>query len=461
MRALVSLVALIAVASAPALAAEPSPVAATEAAPAVVATARLVGEDGKPIDALRLSEPRVLEISASAPRGATLFGPFRPALGSFEVIEPRPGTVKPEGDRQIETWRFLVLPLRLGVEKVPAIEIPYRLADGTEGAVSTPILRVRVQGYLDNEQDPAPGAPPVPVEVISKNWALIWALSIGGALVFAALLTLFVLKALDARFKALAPAPPPRPANEVALERLAALDDTPASELDGAQRLAATIDVLRGYLQGRYTIDALEMTTRELVAALDAVDLKGVSRMEIARLLEDTDLVKFARLLPKEEEARAVSPVVRQMVVDTWEPPKVEVVEVARLEPASLRQRVYAAGIDLGVGLALGALLVGLLLVTGAGLAWAGLVIPIVGLALALRDAGGRSLGKALLGIAVVGRTKLQPPATVGQRVKRSALLFVWPLTLPLEALVLRKHPLGLRLGDLWAETEIVRGGRR
>ncbi|MCC6623822.1 MAG: RDD family protein [Deltaproteobacteria bacterium] len=444
------------------LGAEPAPTAPAEvAAPPVTVSARLVAADGQPVTSLKLSTPEVLEITATAPQGATVFGPFRPALGSFEVIEPRPGSVKPDGDKRVETWRFLVLPLRLGVEKVPAIEIPDRLADGTQGVVSTPILRVRVQGFLDNEQDPAPGAAPAPVDVIARNWALIWALSIGGALVLAALVTLFVLKALDARFRALAPTPPPRPANEVALERLDALDRTPAAELDGAQRLAATIDVLRGYLQGRYQIDAPEMTTRELMAALDGVDLKGVSKLEVGQLLEDTDLVKFARIVPKEDEARAVSPVVRKIVVDTWEPPKVEVEEIVRLEPASLRQRVYAAGVDVGLGLALSGLFVGLLLVTGAGLAWAGLVIPIVGLVLALRDAGGRSLGKALLGTSVVERSKRQPPSSARQRMKRNALLFVWPLTLPLEALVLRKHPLGLRLGDLWADTEIVRGGRR
>lgn len=444
---------------APTPAAEP---AATPAKPApVTVIARLAPLPGQVAGDVKLGAERVLEIVATAPRDATLYPPFRPALGSFRVVETLAGTEKIEGATRTETWRFAVVPLRLGVEKIPKIEIPYKLADGTQGQAETPIVRVRILGFLENEQDPAPGALPPPNPVIATNWALIWGLSIGGALALAALLTFFVLKALENRFKALMPAPPPRPANEVALEALERIEQATAAELDGAARLAATIDTLRAYLQGRYQIDALEMTTRELVKALDEVDLKSISPKEIESLLEDTDLVKFARLTPKEEEARATAPVVRKIVLDTWEPPKVEVEEIARLEPATLRQRYYAAGLDLGVALALSALVVGGAVIAGGSLAFLGLVIPVVGVFLALRDLFGRSPGKAMLGTTVVTRSDKQPAADTGRLVRRNLLYLVWPLTLPLEALVLRKHPLGLRLGDLWAETEVVLAGSR
>ena len=411
---------------------------------------------------LKLGDVLQLEVTAISPANAHVYGPYHPALGSFQVTEVLPATVKVEADRRTETWRFKVIILRLGVEKLPPIEVPYELADGTKGQVATPILRVRVQGRLENEQDPAPGALPEPLPVITTNWALIWILSIGGALVFAALITFFVLKALEARFRALAPPPPPRPAIDVALERLAAIDQQPASELDGAERLAATIDALRVYLDGRYHIDAPEMTTRELLGALDEVDLKTIQKSEIATLLEDTDLVKFARLMPGESDARATSPIVRRIVTETWEPPKVVIEEIMRREPASLKQRYYAAAIDVGLALVLGGLLVSALVVAGANMALAGLAIPLVGLALMLRDVGGQSPGKLMLGTRIVVRLDAdghQDPSNAAERVKRNALLLVWPITLPLEALVLNAHPLRLRLGDLWAETEVVLAG--
>lgn len=412
---------------------------------------------------LKLGETRQLEVSVRAPIDATVWGPSRPALGSFQVVKALPGTVKVDGTHRAETWRFEVVVVRVGVEKVPPIEIPYQLADGTKGAVSTPILRVRVQGWLENEQDPGPGALPAAVSVITTNWALIWVLSIGGALVLAALITFFVLKALEARFRALAPPPPPRPAIDVALERLDAIDKTSANELDGAQRLAATVDALRVYLDGRYRINAPEMTTRELVAAVDGVDLKTIKKAEIAELLEDTDLVKFARLMPSESDARATAPVVRRIVTETWEPPKVVIQEITRLEAAGLKLRYYAAGIDFVMALLLGGLYVSALVITNASLAWAGLAIPIVGLVLALRDVFGRSPGKLMLGTTIVERVDAvghQDPSTAGSRLHRNIHLLAWPLTLPLETLVLNAHPLKLRLGDLWARTEVVNAGQ-
>ena len=122
--------------------------AAADPAPAPAATDVV---EVKPV----VVSARVLEITATAPRDATVYGPFRPALGSFEVIAPRPGTVKTEGAMRTETWRFEILPLRLGVEKVPAIQIPYRLADGSEGVV-LPMLESLPRGSLA-PANPVPG----------------------------------------------------------------------------------------------------------------------------------------------------------------------------------------------------------------------------------------------------------------------------------------------------------------
>lgn len=421
------------------------------------------GAAGRDASELTLGEPVLLEISVSAPRDVELFEPVRPATGSFKLLESVPGTRETRPDGVTETYRFRLLPLRVGFEKIPPIEIAYRSRGAQAGAsVSTEPLRFHVVGNLENEQDPALAAPPSPVPVVTTNWVLVWGLSVGGAIVVAALLTLFVLRALDARFKALAPGPPPRPANEVAIERLDALDGTPDESLDGALRMATTVDILRQYLGGRYGFDALEMTTPELRLELAQADLKGIAVSDIDRVLDEADLVKFARIVPSPEAARAVAPKVRHVVTVTWEPPKVveEAEEIPVLEAATVKQRVYAAAIDLAIAGSLAVLLFALLMVAGA-LEYGFTAILLVGVLLLFRDAFGRSVGKVVLGLAVVARKERQPPATPKQLVVRNALLFVWPLTLVLEAMVYRRHPLGLRLGDIMAGTEVVQGGRR
>lgn len=405
---------------------------------------------------VRLGDPLVLTFRARAPRDAVLFPPLTPAVGTFEVGAALPGSERATGDRKESTWRWRILPVRMGVEKIPPIELPYRLASGAEGSISSAVVRLRVRGHLENEADPALGQAPPPVAVITTNWALVWGLSVGGALIFAALMTWLVLMALRQRFEALKPPPPPRPAIEVALERLDGIDHASGSELDGAQRLAATIDALREYLGGRYHVDALEMTSPELKAVLPELDLKSVRPDEIETLLDDADMVKFARLMPPEEEAREASPVVRRIVTETWEPPEEETPEIVRREPASVKQRLYAGLIDgLMAGL-LGLLLMGFLWVVGA-VELGFLALVLVGALLAARDVFGRSPGKQLMRLDVVMRDEIQSAAPLARRLRRNALLLLWPLTLPLEVLVLRQHPLRLRVGDVWAGTEVVR----
>lgn len=430
---------------------------AAEPTAAPVPVANTPNERPRPTE-VKLATPLILEITATAPRDTVFFAPARPAIPPFFMIEPRPGFRKADGGTLVETWRWRILPVRMGIERVPAIEIPYRLADGTEGATKSPIVRVLIRGFLENEQNPSLAPPPPPVPILATNWALVWAISIVGTLLVAALLTWFVLKAMAARFAAMAPGPPPRPAIEVALMRLAQIDATPGSELNGADRLSAIIDTLREYLGSRYGIDALEMTTRELVAALDTVDLKTASLPAMASLLEHSDLVKFARLLPPEAEARAESPVVKAIVEATWEPPKPKEEIIPKLTPATLRQRLYAGAIDAILATGLGMIAFGGLWATGAlELGWVALVVP--GVVLVLRDLPSRSLGKRMLGLAIVARRERQPPATLRQRWLRNVALVLWPVFLPMETLLLRAHPLVLRLGDLLAETEVVQGG--
>ncbi|MFT7580391.1 MAG: putative RDD family membrane protein YckC, partial [Myxococcota bacterium] len=453
----------------PASAQAPAP-AAPNAAPAAVTVtvaASVVGEGitpsrgAEPTD-IPLAKPVTLEITVSAPTAIQLFPPDpRVDTGPFTLLEIKPFERTVAGATATEVYRLVLMPMRLGVEKIPAIEIAYRQpGSDVQGSVTTEIVKLWVRGNLENEQDPALGPPPPPVEIITTNWLLIWALSIFGTLVIAALLTWFVLRALDARFEALAPLPPPAPANELALSRLDALSGRSDAEVDGAKRLAEIIDILREYLGGRYRFDALEMTSKELLAALDGQDLKSITATEVEALLNEADFVKFARITPSEDAARAHDPTVRRIVEATWEVPEPdeEAEEVVVLETATLKQRLYGGGIDAAIAGALALLLLTGLFIGGNGdFGWLALIL--FGLVMTVRDlVGGQSIGKRILGIHIVQRREDQPQARPGQLLQRNLLWLVWPLTAPLEVGVLRRHPLKLRVGDLYAKTEVVQG---
>jgi hypothetical protein len=96
---------------------------------------------------------------------------------------------------------------------------------------------------------------------------------------------------------------PPRPAHEVALEALRKLRE---SDLLATGQIKAFYielsEIVRRYIEGRYFVPALELTTGELMADLKQVSLASEARDVLRNLLEMSDLVKFAKYAPANEE---------------------------------------------------------------------------------------------------------------------------------------------------------------
>ena len=61
-------------------------------------------------------------------------------------------------------------------------------------------------------------------------------------------------------------------------------------------------EILRLYIEGRWEVGALEMTTDEIITALRDVDIKHDSRSNLVAILRTADMVKFAKALPDAEE---------------------------------------------------------------------------------------------------------------------------------------------------------------
>ena len=61
-------------------------------------------------------------------------------------------------------------------------------------------------------------------------------------------------------------------------------------------------EILRVYIEGRWAVGALEMTTDEIISALRDIDIKYDSRSNLVAILRTADMVKFAKALPDAEE---------------------------------------------------------------------------------------------------------------------------------------------------------------
>ena len=61
-------------------------------------------------------------------------------------------------------------------------------------------------------------------------------------------------------------------------------------------------EILRVYIEGRWAVGALEMTSDEIISALRDIDIKYDSRSNLVAILRTADMVKFAKALPDAEE---------------------------------------------------------------------------------------------------------------------------------------------------------------
>lgn len=122
-----------------------------------------------------------------------------------------------------------------------------------------------------------------------------------------------------------APAPPPRPAHELALEKLAKLEATDLIRRAAFDRFVdEASDILRWYLGERYGFSGLDRTSTELLAALENVYDARLNPEQVRSILDSADMVKFARAESSAQACAALLTQIRQMIHTT----KASVVEI-------------------------------------------------------------------------------------------------------------------------------------
>ncbi len=100
---------------------------------------------------------------------------------------------------------------------------------------------------------------------------------------------------------------PPRPAHQIAFEELDKLRDSPLLARGEVKEFHVQVsDVIRRYIEGRYFIVALEMTSFELLQDLQHAEVEPDNTRTVQEFLEICDLVKFAKFEPTGAESLAL-----------------------------------------------------------------------------------------------------------------------------------------------------------
>lgn len=222
------------------------------------------------------------------------------SFAPFELIDRKARTESVNG-QEVHHFELSLLALEPGNHHVPALKLRVVGPNGELGDVQTEATPLTVSSLLANEPNAEPKGSTKPVNVMEDDYTLAY-LAVG--LVLVALIvtaTLLLSRWLKQRLKPIEPPPPPRAPWDVAMEKLlllerekqALLADNRAEEfIDGVG------NALREYLGRRYGFDGLESTTPEVLSTLERIRPHKLSLSSVSLLLEQCDLVKFARVPP-------------------------------------------------------------------------------------------------------------------------------------------------------------------
>lgn len=238
---------------------------------------------------------------------------------AYEVDVPEPGAAI-QGFRIVDSTRIgpnesggrlvreLIYRLRadlVGSYILPSVVVSYRPAGAPEeetlGAVETSEIFVEVESVLpaDGSAEDIRGLKPLrPIDSERRWW--IWA-----AVAAALLAALFIY--FRRRGGRPAVVASPDPPHQIAFRALDALRATDFSDPVAVRRFYFRIsEALRVYVEGRFGLNATDLTTEEILPALVGLpELAEGERGGLESFLVHTDRVKFAEHRPSEGEIQA------------------------------------------------------------------------------------------------------------------------------------------------------------
>jgi hypothetical protein len=280
----------------------------------------------------------------------------REKLGEFIVRDVREGAVRPEGDGFARRVAILLTIFEVGEHTIPPVPILFTGEGGEPGRVETRPLDVRVESVLgESAEEIRDIKPPLAVSKRWKEIILSYALLIGLAGAAAASVLVSVKKKGEIEMLArkvwdkvtgpvralvawllmlfgLKEKPAPQTSYDIeisgldidpgqaALEELARVEALGLVEQGLIKDLYTLVsEVLRRYIERKYGVLAMELPTAFILKAVAGRGVMSACYDGVREVLEECDLVKFARYVPPAEEAATAVPRTREIVRATSE----------------------------------------------------------------------------------------------------------------------------------------------
>lgn len=263
-----------------------------------------------------------LSVAATAPSAGRLeVLPLFDLQSSWTVIGTPETLTRSENGQQINTYNYSIVPFETGAFSVPQVAVTYNAADGTSITERSKPLQVTINSVLSGDGSASTLRDVKPPVALAVPKALAWSIILLGVLLIAAL-AWFIWNRYSHRLKRMLGqglTPP-----ELALKKISQLESDRLIEQKKMKEFYTRLtDALRVYLHQAFGVQAMDLTSNEL---LDAMDRKAEDqspahveeyRRAMARLvdvLNEADMVKFARFIPEPSQCRRAMQASRDVI---------------------------------------------------------------------------------------------------------------------------------------------------
>lgn len=232
-----------------------------------------------------------------------------------EAPQPRPGPIGVVWQRV-----FIFEPVTAGLLEIPALAVRYSRVDSAaaqpalDNQLDSEPLTLEVRSALSPDDDPARPRDITGTLVSPRPPMPAWQRGLIAGAVLAAVLAAYVASRVIRRLRQ---RPPPMLIPEIwALEALEKLDRGDGTD---PQRIRAfyydLTEILRRYVELKFGLTAIEMTTEEFLNTLANGERSiPYDQIRLQTFLEACDLVKYAALTPREEDADTVLSTARAFI---------------------------------------------------------------------------------------------------------------------------------------------------
>ena len=287
---------------------------------------------------MTIAETVLLELEAAIEQGYEVRMPkVDKVLESFGIVDwDNPGDKLDPNNNVVSTYQYRLEPFLSGTYHIPAFTFEFYDANSSEDKkyeLTTDPIDIQVTSLLGEQRAELKIDDIEDVLEMSKPASYTWLWALGVVVVTAAGgLWLYLrrkrVKDLVRIFK---------PAHELAYERLRALVN---EDLVGAGRIKEFYerisDILRHYIEHRFSLRAPERTTEEFLAELANTEvLSATEKQRLGEFLQHCDLVKFAKHNPTTQQIQDTFDLVKDFIEKTKsDERKVDVTEMASSEEA-------------------------------------------------------------------------------------------------------------------------------